>query len=290
MGLLRGPDGQIVNLPDEQVGSAIASGYEPVSLGAAAGTTTAQPTEGNGLAGAVGAGASSFLSGATLGASDLALKHVLSPAGYKQLAADREDHPWISGAGQLVGAVAPSLLSGGTLTPSGYLSSVTQQATEGGLGQSLIAAGFEGATQNAGAYLADAALGDRDATAEGMVGALGTGFAFGAGGAGAAHGVEAGTIAARRLFARVMDGGPEAAQAAEQAWKSTSQEVLEAHDQAAEIAKAKLAAARTAREQAAIARDQASAGLAEAKLAAPDLDSARAPAVALDEAIGKVGA
>src|SRR6201994_957272 len=290
MGLLRGPDGQIVNLPDEQVGSAIASGYEPVSLGAAAGTTTAQPTEGNGLAGAVGAGASSFLSGATLGASDLALKHVLSPAGYKQLAADREDHPWISGAGQLVGAVAPSLLSGGTLTPSGDLSSVTQQATEGGLGQSLIAAGFEWATQNVGAYVADAALGDRDASAEGMVGAVGRGFAFGAGGAGAAHGVEAGTIAARRLFARVMDGGPEAAQAAEQAWKSTSQEVLEAHDQAAEIAKAKLAAARTAREQAAIARDQASAGLAEAKLAAPDLDSARAPAVALDEAIGKVGA
>lgn len=288
MGLLRGPDGQIVNLPDEQVGSAIASGYEPVSLGAAADTTAALPKQDTGLTGDLGAAASSFLSGATLGTSDLALKHILPPAGYKQLAADREDHPWISGAGQLVGTIAPSLASGGTLTPAGYLSSVTQEAAEGGLGKSLVAAGFEGATQNAGAYLADAALGDRDATAEGMVGALGTGFAFGAGGGAAAHGVEAGTIAARRMFARVMDGGPEAAQAAEQAWKSTSQEVLEAHDQAAEIAKAKLAAARTAREQAAVARDQASAGLAEAKLAAPGLDADHAAAVGLDQAIGKV--
>lgn len=288
MGLLRGPDGQIVNLPDEQVGSAIASGYDPVSLGAAADTTAALPKQDTGLTGDLGAAASSFLSGATLGTSDLALKHILPPAGYKQLAADREDHPWISGAGQLVGTIAPSLASGGALTPAGYLSSVTQQAAEGGLGKSLVAAGFEGATQNAGAYLADAALGDRDATAEGMVGALGTGFAFGAGGGAAAHGVEAGTIAARRMFARVMDGGPEAAQAAEQAWKSTSQEVIEAHDQAAEIAKAKLAAARTAREQAAVARDQASAGLAEAKLAAPGLDADHAAAVGLDQAIGKV--
>lgn len=290
MGLLRSPDGTIVNLPDEQVSGALASGYTSVSLGQAADTTTAAPVEDTGVTGAAGAGASSLLSGATLGASDLALKHLLPPSGYKQLATDREDHPWISGAGQLVGTVAPSLLTGGTLTPAGYLSSVTAEAAEGGLASGLGAAGIEGAIQNAGAYLSDAALGDRDTTAQGMVGALGTGFAFGSGGGLAAHGVEAGTIAARRMFSRVMDGGAEAAQDAAAAWRSTSQEVLDAHEQTAEIARAKLAAARTAREQAGIARDASTAGVAEAKLGAPAVDAAHAQAAGLDDAIGKVGA
>lgn len=286
MGLLRSPDGQIVNLPDEQVGDAVASGYEQISLGQAAEATTAAPVNDTGAIGAIGAGASSLLSGATLGLSDIGFKSLLTEGGAKQLAADREAHPWISGAGQLVGTIAPTLLSGGAATPAGYLSAVTARAAEGGLVEGIGAAGFEGAVQNAGAYLADSALGDRDTTAEGMIGALGTGFAFGAGGALAAHGVHSGSIAARRMFSRELDGGGAAAQEAAQAWQSTSKEVLDSHDQAAEIARAKLSEARTARERAGVTRDQAAAGVFDAKLGTPDPN--RAEAVALDQALGKI--
>lgn len=300
MGLVRAPDGSIVNLPDEQVGGAVASGYEPVSLGQAADSSSAAAAPDTGITGAVGAGASSFLSGATLGLSDLGLKQVLPESGYKQLAADREDHPWVSGAGQFAGLAVPTVLSGGASTPAGYLSSVTARAAEGGLADGVIAAGFEGSLQNAGAYMADAALGDRETTAEGMVGALGTGFAFGSGGALAAHGVIEGTIAARRMFSRAMDAGKQAAEDAVQAWRLQSKEVLDAHEQTAEIAKGKLAdavkardeaiAARDAAAQAAkaaedqvsaarrntvdagLARDNATAGIADAKLNAPAAD------------------
>lgn len=290
MGLLRSPDGTIVNLPDDQVGSATANGYTPVSLGEAAQSTSSPAPVDNGIAGAIGAGATALLSGATLGASDWALRGLLNKEQFSQLAGDREQHETISGLGQGAGAILPAIVSGGAATPAGALAKYAATGIEAGAAQggaagaarALVASGAEGALQNAGAYISDVALGDRDLTAEGMTGALGAGFAFGAGAAGVAHGVQAGTIAARRMFARIADGGEQAAADAAQEWARKSAETLDAADQAATIAEAKLEQARAAREQAAASRDQAVAGVADARAAAPDIDAAYARQAGLE--------
>lgn len=285
---LRTPDGKIVVVPDEQVGLALSGGYTPVSVEQAAAVTSNEAAPESGPLGAVGAAATSALSGTTLGLSDIALKGLVSRGTYRQIAADREAHPYVSTGGQIAGAIAGAALSGGAATPVGFLSSLTAEAAEAGGLAGYAATGVEGAIQNAGIYLSDTALGDRDATAQGVIGALGTGFGFGVGGAALAHGVEAGTIAARRMFSRVMEGGDKAAADAAAAWQRTSQEVLEAHDQTLAIAEAQLAAARGAREQAGVASQQAAVGVAETRLGAPAVDAARAPLVSLDKSIGAI--
>lgn len=260
---LRAPDGSIVNLPQDQAQQAIAGGYVPVSVSEAA-TVTAAPESAatGGALGAVGAGASGFLSGATLGLSDYAFKGLLG-GDFERLAADREAHPFVSGAGQVLGAVV------GGPTPSGLTSRAIAEAGEGAgaLGR-IAASGAEGAVQNAGMYLADTALGDRELSAEGLAASLGPGFLFGAAGGGVALGVEKGTMAARRMFSRVADGGKRAAADAESAWQSKYAATLEANDAAADIARAKLAEAQLARQNAGLARDRAGIAEMEAKAAA----------------------
>jgi ADP-ribosyltransferase exoenzyme/acetyltransferase (GNAT) family protein len=287
MGLLRAPDGSIVTVPDEQAGQLIAGGYMPVTEGEAGATTGAMARPDSGALGGLGALASSSLSGATLGLSDLALKGFLDRGDFERMAADRENHPIASGVGQLAGAIVPSLAAPGSFAgsmPAGLLSQAGRGATEaagalgGGVGTlaKLGVSGLEGSVYNAGAYLSDTALGDRDLSAEGLAGALGSGFEFGAGGGAAAMGIERGTIAARRMFSRLSDTGGRATAQAEQEWLAKYQATIEANDAAADIARAKLAEAQLARQQAGLARDQASAAIAETKAAAPELDAARA--------------
>jgi hypothetical protein len=268
MGLYRKQDGSIVSIPDEQAGPT----DTPISSTEAASTETRVTPEDTGAVGALNAAATSTLSGLTLGLSDVALKGLLSKGAGEQLAAEREAHPVLSAGGQITGALLPALATGGALsaTPAGYLSRTAARAAEragGGLTGGLVAGGIEGAVQNAGIYLSDTALGDRELSAEGVVGALGTGLAFGSGGAAAAHGVVAGTIAARRMFARIADGGEKAATLAAQEWATKSQASLESFDQAADMARAQLATAQAAREQAELVRQQAVAGVAEARAA-----------------------
>jgi hypothetical protein len=287
MPALRGPDGKIVYVDADEVARYTAGGdYTPVSSAAAgAAPVAAQDT---GAIGGIRAGLSGILSGATLGLSDLALQNMGSVGDAEQLAAERRAHPTISGLGQFAGAVLPAVISGGAATPSGYLSKLAGEGMAAGAeiggvrgaAQSLAAAGTEGAIQNAGIYLSDVALGDRDLTAEGVTGALGTGFAFGSGGAVAAHGISAGTIAARRMFARYAEGGTEAASRAAQEWTSKAQTSLEGFDQAAELAEAKLSSARAAREQAEAAHAQAVSGVAEARAIPTELDAAMRPPAA----------
>lgn len=283
---LRGPDGKIVYVRDDEVPRYTAGGdYQLVSPEAAGAAQSVIAPQDTGAIGAARAGLGSLLSGATLGLSDLVLTGMGTEGEAEQIAAERAAHPILSGLGQVAGAVLPSLISGGAATPAGYLSKLAGQgieagaATGGALGaaQSLTAAAAEGAVQNAGIYLSDVALGDRDLTAEGMTGALGTGLAFGASGAVAAHGIEAGTIAARRMFARYAEGGEKAAQLAAHEWEQTSKASLDAFDQTADMARARLAEAENARAQAGLARDQAAAGLAEAKAWTPPTEPVAGP-------------
>lgn len=277
MPTFRGPDGKVIDVPDEQAHSYEARGYTPIGdVAAGAAQNQIAPVD-NGIAGSIGATLSSGLSGTTLGASDWLLKGALTPGGFKQMAQDRADNPGLAGAAQFAGALVPAVVSGGSITPTGYLSHIAAEGIGAaeevggavGAARSLAIAGSEGAIQNAGAYLSDVALGDRDLTAEGMVGALGTGFAFGGGGLVAAHGIAAGTMAARRMFARYASGGEQAANDARMAWQEQSAKALESFDQAATAAQAKLQEAQLARQQADLARKQASASVAEAKIAPP---------------------
>lgn len=292
MPLLRAPDGQIVDLPDAQSGQAIAGGYTPVSIDQAAQVTAAPVREDSGALSGIGALATSTLSGITLGASDYALRSLLDHGAAERMARDRELHPVISGAGQVLGSIAPALVGGPLASsPAGLLSRTAAGVAEGGgAARVLAAAGIEGAGQNAGMYLADSALGDRKLSAEGLAGALGSGFAFGTAGGAVALGIERGAIAARRLFSRVTDGTERAATEAEQAWQAKYQTTLEANDAAAEIARAKLAEAQMARMQAAVARDRAAAGVADARASAPAADAAHAAAVRLDDNLAKIEA
>lgn len=264
MPALRGPDGKVIFVGEDEVQRYTTGGeYTRVGSAEAGGAQSQIAAPEIGVRGKVRGILSSLLSGATLGGSDVLLSGSDEQA--EQLRAEREASPVLAPAAQAAGMIIPAIVTGGAATPSGYLSSVAARAgAEGGV-KALAATAAEGAIQNAGIYLSDVALGDRELSAEGVTGALGTGLAFGAAGHVAAQGIEAGTIAARRMFARYAEGGEKAARQAAQQWNETSAKTLEGYDQAAEIARAKLSAATSAREQAALAQQQASAGVAEAR-------------------------
>lgn len=286
MPLLRGPDGFIVNVDDAHAGQLLAGGYTPVNIAQTSEQTAAAPrNETGGVLGAVGATASSALSGVTLGGSDWALKGLLDDRDFERLANDRRAHPLLSGGGQIAGAIAATVATGGAATPAGALGRVAAEGIEAGkvaggaagLARQLAYAGGEGALQNAGIYLSDVALGDRDLTAEGINGALGTGMLLGAAGIPVAHGIEAGTVAARRMFARYAQGGAQAASDAAAAWTEQAQRHLEAFDQAADLAKARLAEAQAAREQTNLGRLRANAEAADARAFTPPQEFPGAP-------------
>jgi hypothetical protein len=305
MPAFRGPDGKVVYVPEDEADRYRAGGdYQEVGRAeAGAAQNRIAPTD-NGVLGSIGATVSAGLSGATLGASDWLLKGVLNKGQFEQLAQDRADNPILAGTAQAAGMVIPALVSGGTATPAGALGRLAGEgieagrATGGALGvaQQLGAAGAEGAIANAGIYMSDVALGDRNLTAEGINGALGTGLLFGAAGIPVAHGIEAGTIAARRMFARYAEGGTQAAEAATAAWTEQAQKHLEGFDQAAELAKAKLAETQTAREAANLQRLRAGSEMADARAFTPPSEfpggpaAPASPAGAATEAAGPAAA
>jgi len=281
MPLLRSPSGAVIDVPAEQVGNYV--GYEPVEGTDASRAIASPESPDRGVLGGINAAATGILSGATLGLSDYALKGLLDQGEFERLAAEREGHPIASGAGQVAGAILPAVAAPGSLlgsAPSGLIShALSPMVAEGraiggaaGVGKVLAAGGIEGAVQNAGMYLSDTALGDRELSAEGLAASLGPGFAFGVAGGAAALGIEHGTIAARRLFSRV-GAADKAALEAESAWQAAHQSTLEANDAAADMARARLAETRAAREQAQLAKQRAKLRVVETEQAAPQIDA-----------------
>lgn len=281
MPLLRSPNGATIDVPDDQVGNYV--GYEPVEGAEAASAIASPGSQDRGALGTLNAGLTGALSGATLGLSDYAFKGLLDKGQFERLAGEREEHPIASGVGQIAGAVVPALAAPGSLlgmSPAGIVGRASADAVAGaraiggaeGVGRALVASGVEGAVQNAGMYLSDTALSDRELSAEGLAASLGPGFAFGVAGGVAALGIEQGTIAARRLFSRAA-GTEKAALEAEAAWKQTQQAAFDANDAAADIARAKLAEAKAMREQAQIAKQRAKLSVVETEQAAPQIDA-----------------
>ena len=207
MGFYRSPSGDVVEISDEDAPHAQSMGYLPVGSGEAASALTAPQQIGGGILGGIGAGVTSTLSGATLGISDVIAKGLLSQGDMDALAQMRAAHPYVSTAGQIAGAIAPALLGDeaglAQLTPAGFTANLgAKVASNFGsrIAGTAASAALEGAAQNAGSYISDVALGNRDLSAEGFLGAMGKGALYGGVAGGALAVAARGAIAARKLF------------------------------------------------------------------------------------------
>lgn len=280
MGLYRDETGRLIEIDDK---FADARGYEPASpieVGSAIADEAAQARvdDQSGLGGSVQALGNAVNRGLTLGGTDIVLGETLTPFERQRVLDAAKAHPYLDVGGEILGGVAGALAAPGSAlgrTPTGYLGAIAQREVEAGLAQGGIvgtakaigAMGAEGAFQGAGQYLGHAALEDKEVTAEGLAGALGTGFAFGAAGGGAVLGVAKGTMAARRMYSRVMDGG-KAAQAAESTWTQAAQEAFEADQATARAAQTRLDEIRAAKIEAMRYRNEAKAMAQEERVRA----------------------
>ncbi len=272
MPVLRGPQGQTVTASDAELDYYVGRGYTPLdteaeSAGIAA--AAAAPVD-RGLLGTANAAASGFLSGLTLGGSDVITGALSTQNDLDQLRADKAVNPVASTVANIGGGLVAGLAAPGSAlarTPAGYLSGLSTAGVEavraGATGVRALAGqaavmGGEAAAQNVGSYLGSVALGDRKLTAEGLAGAAGSGFALGGAGGAAVYGLEKGTIAARKLFAHVMEGGADAERAAAGALERRVSEVGEANAD-------NIAEARRRVEEAQRALDDAQLGQARAR-------------------------
>lgn len=292
---VRSPEGNLVSVPDDQVAIWQSRGYAPVGDAERAGEEAGAAVLDD-FRNPVGAFVGSAVSGATLGLSDYLL-------GDRTTELEREASPYLSTAGQIAGAVVPSLLTGGSAavgtgakaaagiakyTPAGAVANlgakVTAMGAQGGriakVGAMAAGAGIEGSLQMAGQYMAETAIQDKPLTAEGFMGAMGKGALFGAGIGGAMGIVAQGASSARKLFAKsevteeaARRASAEAAQRVTKATAAGDEGVMVTRRRLAEIrledAAADAAAKQAEREYAVVAAQhraraaQASADLAE---------------------------
>lgn len=201
------PEGKTVSVPDDQVAGALAQGFKPEGIDQAVSRATSEQREAqfSGIDDKIATVGTRALGSATVGLSDA----VLSELGYgEELKALAEANPISAGVGTVVGAVAPSIIPGLGFLPAGQAAKLGGAVTKLGASSGKIAkaayatagAATEGAIQNAGSYITDVALGDRELSADGFMGAMGKGALFG-GVAGAALSTASGAMtAARRLF------------------------------------------------------------------------------------------
>lgn len=222
--------GETIVVPADKAATLVDSGWQPES------DTQRQERESqarveernSGIQGAARASIIGGLRGLSLGASDVALRGI-GGEDYARTAREANDvHPYLTAGSQIAGAVLPSLVGDveglGALaeyTPAGITSNIGSKIAglgEGGnvlarIGATAGAGAFEGAAQSAGGYISDVALGDRDLSAEGFLGAMGKGALYGGVAGGALSTASNGLIAARRLFP-AAELTPEAATAA----------------------------------------------------------------------------
>lgn len=198
--------GEDVTIPGDSVGTAVQRGFEHRAIAfdgvVNEARSRAQEEVYGGALGIAQTAVEGGLRGATLGLSDIAFEAIGEDA--SSLRARREVNPTTALVSELTGAIAPSVLSGGT---SGFASvaralpsaRLTAQAgalgkTIGGLKGALTAGAVEGAVFGAGQGVSNIALSDEPLTAEAAFKEIGInslyggalGGAFGAGAAGLA--------------------------------------------------------------------------------------------------------
>lgn len=290
MGLYRDEEGRLIDVDDR---FAAARGYSPVGVeegfgGELTREVDAARGEDRGVVGDINAALTGVASGLTLGGSDYLLGETLTPLERQRLQAELEAHPTLRMGGEMAGALIGGMAMPGSAaarTPAGYLGSRAAMQVEQGLAQggikgtarALGSMGAEGALQSAGQYIGHSAIADKEVTAEGLAGSLGTGFAFGAAGGGAMLGVAKGTMAARRMFSRAMDG-ERAAKQAESAWTIARQEALDGDAATARAAEIKLEEIRKAKMEAMRSRNEARAMSREEQMRAATFEGRAAVA------------
>lgn len=217
-------DGTAVAVPVEQAASLIERGYRPETQGQAAMrlANTAREEIYGGTGGAIAATGLGALRGASMGTSDV----LLSGIGLEDdLQGFQEVNPGYSAAGEIGGAIAASFAAPQSLlarTPAGLAARAGSRIARLGEGGSAVAragysaagAALEGGLQGAGAYVSDVALGNRELSADGFMGAMGQGALWGGVAGGSLSVAGDGLIAARRLFPK-QEMTREAVQAAE---------------------------------------------------------------------------
>jgi hypothetical protein len=210
--VMRGPDGQNINADEGRVQFWINQGFRPISdeeIGQEIQARAAKP-EDRGVIGDINAGVTSALSGMTLGATDVALAGLLNRGQRQRLVGDIQNAPNVAGAARFAGELLPAIVSDGALsaTPAGALGRFATEVGEhiGGTGAAarvarMVASGaVEGGIGNAGQYLGQMALADKDLSAEGFLASMGSGALYGGGAAGALGIAGEGLTAARRLL------------------------------------------------------------------------------------------
>lgn len=282
MGLWKDENGLTIEIDDNY---ASRMGYEPVGNEAVSGAVqgAAQQARGEerGALGTLNSALTGAASAITLGGSDAVLGEALTPLEKQRANAEIEANPEARIGGEIAGGILASFAAPGSMaakTPAGFLSNSMAQGVERSLASGSVAGtakalgymGAEGAAQNAGQYIGRAALADKEVTAEGLAGAAGMGFGFGAAGGGALLGIQKGTIAARKLFSKVMDGGEDAAKAAEGAWSRESQAVLDADQANYDIAKKRYDDIQVAKSAAALEKQKAVAFAKQEQVLARD--------------------
>lgn len=271
------PEGKTVAIPTDALASTLARDpryrIESVAQEADRAAKLGERRHLKGTARAIEAGVTSVLSGATLGGFDA----LAAASGQGDHLGDvRREHSTISAGGEILGALATAIPTGGasierqivkrgaqeavervltkeaigaaergglrevaSLTPSGALSGfsarVAERGAEAGAVKSTaykaLGGAIEGTGQSVGAYVSDVALGDRDLSAEGLAGAVGTGALLG-GGTSAAFGVS------ERALSRARDLFPKSQvtrELAEQSEQRAASAVTSMMDDAAEL-------------------------------------------------------
>lgn len=186
--------GEIRDVPAESAASAIESGWRVPSTEEQLARTTAQAREENygGVGGAVKAGLAGAARGATLGLSDVALRAAGGEDAAIALEGYRDVNPGLSIGGEIIGGVAPALISGGASLPAGAANLAGRgaaRAAGGGLRGALAGGVVEGGLQGVGAGVSQLALSTDDLTLERAASVLSSNALFGAGVGGAAGGV-----------------------------------------------------------------------------------------------------
>lgn len=258
------PDG-VVNLVDDsgrsfavpydQVADALNRGFRVETAQDAASRVSAAAREQayGGFGGGIATGLAGLGRGLSLGATDVAAAEL----GYGDtLLGLQEVNPGISTASEIVGSVAGGLAAPESLlssTPAGLLSKGANAVGEAIPGAGALArvgrlaatGATEGAVSNAGQYIGQMALQDKDLAAEGLLASFRDGALYGGGAAGALGIAGEGLVAARRLIPEA-ELNPVAVRRAREAAK---QEVSTALEDTKDLEKAARSKARQMREE-----------------------------------------
>lgn len=184
--------GRHVSIPGSSVAEAIKKGYSPKNIdygeAVADAREAAQEDVYGGISQSLQTGVEGLARGATFGASDV----LLGQLDREGMAARQEVNPNIAIGTELVGAIAPSFLSGGSglaatvarSLPSGALAAragALGAKLGGGLKGAVVAGGLEGSVFGAGQAVSQLALQDEPLTAEAVFSEIGTQALLGAG-------------------------------------------------------------------------------------------------------------